>query len=173
MKAVVIAAMIASLHPKMPVSQRLEYATIISADSDPALDIAIPEHESRMVQGAIGGTHDRCFGMAQKCVETFGVCRADYQSPECERFRNGLLDGPTALRQLVADLHTWRVYCRKATGRRPTTIRILSGYAGADGHGITCGQRRVGGRWHDVKPSKVVREIMQIRSKLLGGSLQK
>jgi hypothetical protein len=56
-------------------------------------------------------------------------------------------------------LGTWRDYCKRVTGHAAPR-HYLAGYAGTNGRGVVCGQVKGRSGWHDVKPHKVVAEIL-------------
>lgn len=179
MKAAAVAAMIATLHPSMPAPTRFAYARILAVDPDPPTLVAIPEHEAGWRPHVIGGLDGQCIGLGQRCLRFDPACHGvDFTHggdvlfsslPACAARRAALLDGPTALRELVIEARAWRRYCRKVTRRPPTSRRWISGYAGFDGAGVVCGQRRARIGWRDVKPDKVILDIEAIKKRLLGG----
>lgn len=169
-----IAMMLALASPSISRPTREAYSRILVTDTDPATLAALVTHESAWRPSAVGGLDGACVGLAQRCLRFEPACAADEDlalnlaAPACLAVRQRLLVGTAALRELVVEARAWRRYCRKTTGRAAAR-NWLSGYSGSDHHGVTCGRRRVRGRWRDVKMSRVVFDILSIRQRILGG----
>ncbi len=160
----VIAIALALLHPQMHVGVRAAYVAIIERESkytgiDGVLMVALVEHESRWIADRVGGLDNQCVGLAQVCLQIYPECRKNFDAPACQERKVTLLDGPANLHIAAQHLVGWRRYCKKLTGHAEMR-HILSGYGGADGNGVHCGQKRVHGRWRNAKMASVASEIL-------------
>jgi hypothetical protein len=161
-----IAAALRLACPSLGPSTRALYARTIDdavrdKGVDPYLVVAIVAHESRGMASADNGA---CVGLGQVCLSTQSACRDGLETPACLTRRAELFDGPTNLRVVVSMLATWKSYCKVTTGHA-SLRHILSGYAGVDGRGITCGQIWDEG-WSDAPVHPIVKSILAIRRKI-------
>ncbi len=138
----------------------------LAARVDPFLVRAVIEHESHGREAAINPS-SKCIGLMQICPWTLSACRAAPEGDLCATAKARLLGGEANIHLGAQRLAEWGAFCRKRTGRAEHR-HVLSGYGGTDGRGITCGQRRVGGRWRDVPTHKVVAEVLAIVGRLRG-----
>lgn len=116
----------------------------------------IVAHESRGNPSAVNA--HGCVGLGQVCPSSQRVCLADPQSAACVERMAALLDPATNVRAVVAILVAERARCKRL-GRPYGPRNYLHAYAGVEGRGRACGQRRVRGRWRD-DVSPLVTEIL-------------
>lgn len=169
--SVIVAAILLS-QPKMPRSTAQQYAQVVRDEArehyfDPFTLVSMVHYESRWIASAHNG---KCFGLAGICLSNYPYCRTNPKGPRCQAKRAELLDGRANLR-IAADLITAnRRFCRSKTGRAKFH-HWLASYQGLnkpDG-GIWCGQRKVRGRWRDVKQHWLTKRVIKRRGKLLNG----
>lgn len=139
-----------------------------AAGVDPVLVRAIVEHESHGRAGVVSPLSLHCLGLMQICPHTLPSCRGGLGAPGCVAARARLLDGAHNLHVGVGRIVAWQAFCRRVTGRAEPR-HWLSGYAGTDGHGVVCGQRRAAGRWRDAAVSRIVADVLKIAGRLRGG----
>ncbi len=131
---------------------------------DPVLVQAIVEHESHGVADVVS-TKLGCIGLMQICPSTLRVCQDDATSLACREECEKLLIGAYNIQRGVERLASWRTFCLSRTGHAETW-HVLSGFAGADNHTVLCGQRKRHGHYRDVKPHKVVQQIIEIANRM-------
>jgi len=160
------------LSRRVPTETKKMWATAIIEEAtqhevDPFTLVAIINNESRFNPEAVDPSGD-CIGFAQYCLSNLPACREDVTSAECQRKRRTLLNWRGSLAQLGADITQWRSYCRRVTGQPALFARWLAGYQGAYARdrGVTCGMRKVKGRWRDVPRRAVTARVMNYRLRL-------
>lgn len=145
----------------VPVSMRHAlHAAAQEASLPPSILASLVAHESRWKAHVVGGRDGQCVGLTQVCLHTVRACRKGrgyaFDAPACQAHKGLLLDGPANLRIAGRRLAAWRRLCLARTGHAEPG-HVLSGFGGYDTkHGLTCGQRRLRGRWVTQLPAGVV-----------------
>jgi len=175
----IIAWAIGLSQPSMPVEQRKTYARVVQQQCkehsiDPFTVVSLVHHESRWRASAVSPDGED-FGLGQIRARYRSGCRRDIPAAQdnslsCRAVRAMLLDGAYNIRQIAKTITAWRKKCNKVTGRRALLARWLHGYGGMTKpkEGIWCNQRKVRGKWQDIRPlNRQLQEIINHRRRLI------
>jgi hypothetical protein len=166
-----IAAILAALHiaapsfePKRAAAEFVQ-GVAIDHDFDPLTQVALVEHEARWNPHAVN-RKSGTIGLGQIQPRNFAGCREDWESNQCQAYRESLEDWRSNLLITGALFARWREFCRTEVGSA-RAVHWLSGYGGYDArNGTRCGHRRVGKRWVPAKVPAGVRWILARRADL-------
>ena len=177
-----LALIMAAIHLSQPSMEQLklqQYALTVREEGasraiDPLTIVSLVHNESRWISTVVGGRDGLCVGLGQHCLFDYSYCRANYQSAECLEKKQKLLDGVYNLKETALRITEWRKFCKEKTGHA-ALYQWLAAYQGYNdrNRGIWCGQRKIKGRWQDVRLGEQTRNVIEYRKHLLSSLTQK
>jgi transglycosylase-like protein with SLT domain len=156
------------------------YATVIQEEAiernfDPITMVALFEGEAGFNPSVVNASG--CVGLGQICVQAkYEYCRpgALFDEARCNAKIGQLKDPVYNIRTAAAAFEKNREFCNKMTNKRTAKTRSqlrhwLPSYGGYNDRrrGIWCGQRKVKGRWKNVRLPKRVAQYMVRRKQLI------
>ena len=157
------------------------YAPILQAEAkrnnlDPVTLIVLINGESGWNSSRVNSIG--CIGLGQHCLQfQFKFCQkgASYNKAQCDAKKAPYFNGPFNLRATASSITVNRKFCNKKTNKRSKKTRnqwrhwmpSYGGYNNHKGNRVWCGQRKVKGRWRNVKIPKRIRTYMERRKRII------
>ena len=155
------------------------YATILQEEGkkrnfDPVTVVVLIAGESSGRTSIVNS--QGCVGLGQICLSNYKFCQkgVNFDGARCDAKKKQLQSGPYNLRVVAAAITANRKMCNKRTGKRSKKTRNqwrhwLPSYGGYNGRprGVLCGQKKVKGRWRNVKIPKRISKYMKRRKQVI------